>query len=480
MGCSFLILTGGKADQDMDEFILKAKAEQVAYFSPFRGHIHNPGMGIISMAISDHMVTGYTQADRDKADMQKPFDLTPKMLEDVAKLGYIDNFYIRVGWNDVQKEKGKLSLSPEFEMALDAVKKYGLSWGLRIMQSSPSNPTEHTVPEFLADQLEMFPYYGGATYGPLPRKFPLYTEDYLKYWNEMLLMLGEKFDSDPALEYADVSGFGLWGEGHHGTAVTPGGPLVDVNVGSEEHVQSVVARLLEGHRKAFLHTPMVVNLAMSEYDAVQKAVADGAWVRRDSYYGWFTASQAYTGLNRRGDAAMIFETVMPGILCEDSDDPAFRRSYMETPDKMCDYGAAYGIIGFNPLDTLYADHMLPQLFDAFKNRLGYRLRPSVVWKISDDSRLSLALGIVNDGAAAPPGTVIFTAKTAGSVNTVKVNGEKLTKGMMMVEIPIDDAACEEVVLTMELVLGDKHLPARFAADVRQPEAPRELHIRMQH
>ena len=464
----------------MNDFLMSAKAEQVAYFAPYHGHIQNPGMGIISMAVSDHMVTGYTAEDRARNDMKKPFELTTQMLEAVGKLGYIDNLYIRVGWNDIQKEKGKLSLSPEFEMTLETVKKYGLSFGLRIMQSSPSNPVEHTVPAFLADKLEMISYYGWATYGPLPRKFPLYTEDYLKYWNEMLLMLAEKFDTDPKLEYADVAGFGLWGEGHHGTSVTPNGPIVDVSVGSDAQGEKVVARLIEDHKKAFMHTPMVVNLAMSQYRAVQEAIADGAWVRRDSYYNWFTASQAYAGLNRRADAAMIFETVMPGILVEDSEDPAFRRSFMEIPNKMCDYGAAYGIIGFNPLDTLFANHMMPELFDAFKERLGYRLRPSVVWKLTDENRLSLALGIVNDGVAAPPGTVIFTAKTAKGVNTVKVNGEKFAKGMYIVEIPIEDTQCEEVTLAINLMLGDKILPARFAADVRQAEAPRELHIRMKH
>lgn len=81
------------------------KSEQIAYFGPYQGHIHNPGMGIVSMAVSDHMITGYTPEARREGDARKPFRLTEKMLEQVTALPYVDNLYIRVGWNDVQKEK---------------------------------------------------------------------------------------------------------------------------------------------------------------------------------------------------------------------------------------------------------------------------------------------------------------------------------------------------------------------------------------
>lgn len=92
--------------------MLKGKTEQIAYFDAYHGHIHNPGMGIVSMAVSDHMITGYTKEARTQGDARKPFVLTQKMLDEVAALPYIDNLYIRVGWNDVQKEQGKALPEP--------------------------------------------------------------------------------------------------------------------------------------------------------------------------------------------------------------------------------------------------------------------------------------------------------------------------------------------------------------------------------
>lgn len=455
------------------------KSEQIAYFKPFKGHIHNPGMGIISMAISDHMVTGYTPEERAANDRKPPFTLTYKMLEDVTKLSYIDNLYIRVGWNDIQQKPGKLTLSPEFEMAVEAARDSGISWGFRIMQASPSNAPEHLIPEFLLDKLQMYPYFDGDK--NQRKRLPLYTDEYLKYWDEMLMMLGEKYDNDPSLEYGDVSGFGLWGEGHHGCHMGPGGSVVDLNLDTPERTEEVVRNLIESHKKAFVLTPMVLNLVLSEYKAGQNAIKEGCWVRRDSYYGWFQAEQAEYGLMKRGDAAMIFETVMPGLDTRDQEDISFRHNFLDTPDKMCDYGAAYGIVGFNPLDTLYADHVFPQLFNAFKNRVGYRLRPSIVWRVRNkDDRWSLVLGMVNDGVANPPGDVYFYAKSNGNVCSTKVNGSKFGGRMYLVELPLPIDCQGEVELTMELAIGGKKRSVRFAADVCQDQAPFKLVVKLEH
>ncbi|MBO5570835.1 MAG: hypothetical protein J6A79_18175 [Clostridia bacterium] len=457
-----------------------SRSRQVAYFNPFRGHMRNPGMGIICMAVSDHMVTGYSPEAWARADREKPFELTREMLREAAALGFIDNFYIRVGWNDVQKEPGKLYLSKEFEMTLEAVEEAGLSWGFRIMQASPSNPLEHLLPPFLVNRLPTHPYYNGRSYGPWPKKLPLYTDEYLKYWNEMLAMLGERFDPDTRLEYGDVSGYGLWGEGHHGCEVRPG-VFEDLVLDSPERTNEVIETLIRGHRKAFPHTPAVLNLVMSEYEPVRKAIREGCWVRRDSYYKWFEAHHAEAGLQRSGDAAMIFETVMPGMDLEDQDDPAFRHSSLELPRRMCEYGANYGIVGFNPLDTLYAAHVMPQLFDDFRNSIGYRLRPSIIWKtVRPNGKASIALGMVNDGCANPPGEMIFSAKCGEYESTASVNGSAFSGRMTLVEIPLPEAAKCMVELSMSINIQGKVRPVCFAADDGSGKAPYVLNICLDH
>ncbi len=457
--------------REAKNYFLNRKSVQIAYFKAYKGHIHNPGMGIIAMAVSDHMVIGYSEADRAAEDAKPPFSLTREMLQEVTALPYIDNIYIRVGWNDVQKEQGKLCLSPSFEMAVEEAKRAGKSWGFRIMQCSPSNPVKHLLPDFLADKLLTAPVYYDLTYGPRPKLMPLYTDEYLKYWNEMLQLLGEKFDGDPDLEYGDISGYGYWGEGHHG------GEIPD----SPERTEFVIQSLLNSHLHAFPKTPMVMNLHMAEfYDAGRRMLDKGSWVRRDCYYGWFQAYHAQDGLNRRSDAAMIFETIMPGLCMQDSSDPSYRHSQFDTADAMCDFGANYATVGFNPQDTLYADHMLPQLFAPFQERLGYRLRPSIVWKIKNGDDWSLVLGMVNDGCANPPGELTFYAESNGTKASVTVNGGQFANRMKLVEIPLEKEHDDRIKLTMSLKIGEKSYPVRFAADVRQEKAPYELWVDLRH
>lgn len=445
---------------------------QIAYFKAYKGHIHNPGMGIISMAISDHMVTGYNEPDRERADRERPFTVTREMLREVNKLPYIDNIYIRVGWNDIQKEAGRLALSPLFEMAVEEAKKAGKSWGFRIVQCSPSNPSKHLIPDFLEDKIQLVPMQDDGTYGPKPKMMPLYKEEFLKYWDEMLHLLGRRFDADQSLEYVDLSGFGLWGEGHHGGDA----------FGGHEHLNAVLQKLIDAHTDAFRQTPMVMNLHHAEcWEAGQEALKNGCWTRRDCYYGWFQAYHAQDGLNRRGDSAMIFETIMPGLCMSDSDDPSFRHSCLDTADSMCDYGANYATVGFNPLDTLYAAHMLPQIFTPFSERLGYRLRPSVVWKIRNtDGSWSLVLGMVNDGCATPPGDITFYAKSNGKEESVTVNGGRFEGRMYLVELPLPAGHDNDIILRMRVKLGEKVHDIRFAADTQAREAPYELRVNLLH
>ncbi len=365
-------------------------------------------------------------------------------------------------------------------MALEAAEEAGLSWGFRIMQASPSNPPEHLLPDFLAQKLPTHPYINGCSYGPWPKLLPLYTGDYLKYWAEMLALLGDRFDADPLLEYGDVSGYGLWGEGHHGCEVRPG-VYEDLVLDSPERTEEVIGTLIRGHRAAFPHTPAVVNLVMAEHEPVRRAIREGCWVRRDSYYRWFEAHHAEAGLLRRGDAAMIFETVMPGMDLEDAQDPAFRHTSLELPRRMCEYGANYGIVGFNPLDTLYAAHVMPQLFDAFREKVGYRLRPSIVWKVErPDGRQSLALGMVNDGCANPPGNLLFSVRCGDRECTVSESGARFAGRMVPVEIPLPEGAGDRADLSLRLDIQGKVRPVTFAAEDGSGSAPYVLHIQLSH
>ena len=180
-----------------------------------------------------------------------------------ANYEYTDNCYLRVGWRDLQQSSGRLDLSDDVKRALDAVKTSGKSWSLRVMQCSPTNPEPSLLPDFLS----WLPCaeVDGENSSEGKKLLPLYTEDYFKYWSEFCSLLGEKFDSDESLAYVDLSGYGFWGEGHHGSkrlSANDDEKLFDRAAGNER-----VERLISIHEQAFRLTPMVLNAHHCEYEA---------------------------------------------------------------------------------------------------------------------------------------------------------------------------------------------------------------------
>ena len=458
-------------------------AEQLGYFPPTKSHVPNPGMGIMSMLLSDHMINIHAPELRGS---KRPFDdahrLPPvyptfdEMLA-AAKYQFTDNLYIRVGWRDVQTTRGRLDLSPKFEEALEAVRQSGKSWSLRVMQCSPSNPEKSLIPDFareiptleLAD--EGFP--GGG------RLMPLYSDEFFALWSELTELLGERFDADPALSYVDLSGFGFWGEGHHAGPQMRG--IDDSVIGNHEKFNICVEKFINMYNFAFKKTPIVINAHHCEYESGRKALENGAWLRRDSYFNWFKASEAEWGLLRRPDAAVVTETIIPlENRPENAKIDNHYQNFLELPDLKCDWGCHFAAIGFNPADTLYAAERYPELFTDFSRRIGYRIRLSIVWLTRSGERKWLTLGLVNDGCVGLPGKLTLTARCAGISSSVELTDEEnynLCGHMTIVDIPFDGAS-GEVKITASLKMKGKTLPVRFATICADGDAPYELTLKI--
>ena len=459
-------------------------SKQVAYFPRSRAYIHNPGMGIVSMLYSDHMVdmhipelNGLGGAAFDRAHQVSRHIPTYDEMLAAANYEYTDNCYLRVGWRDLQQSSGRLDLSDDVKRALDAVKTSGKSWSLRVMQCSPTNPEPSLLPDFLS----WLPCaeVDGENSSEGKKLLPLYTEDYFKYWSEFCSLLGEKFDSDESLAYVDLSGYGFWGEGHHGSkrlSANDDEKLFDPIAGNER-----VERLISIHEQSFRLTPMVLNAHHCEYEAGRDALERGAWVRRDSYFLWFKPQEAECGLCRKPSAGVVAETIIP------LDSPPRRtpdsgnafRSFLDLPGLKCDWGCHYGVVGFNPADTLFAAKSYPELFADFAERIGYRVRPSIVWLTGDDSQRWLTLGMVNDGCVGIPGELTLTAECMGVYTHTVVSDDdnyNMCGHMTLIDLPLPDNASGKVKLSAELRMRGKRAPVRFATDCADGVVPYVLTI----
>jgi hypothetical protein len=54
----------------------------------------------------------------------------------------------------------------------------------------------------------------------------------------------------------------------------------------------------------------------------------------------------------------------------------------------------------------------PAAFDRINRRIGYRVRPSMIWSFEDAGYLGLIVGFANDGIAGVPGVLRITVESA--------------------------------------------------------------------
>jgi len=70
----------------------------------------------------------------------------------------------------------------------------------------------------------------------------------------------------------------------------------------------------------------------------------------------------------------------------------------------------------------------PKAFDTINRRIGYRVRPSMVWSYEDEGYLGLIVGFANNGIAAVPGVLRATVENG--------EGKTLTSGCLDAGYPL--------------------------------------------
>ncbi len=375
------------------------KVTRVAYFDPAEGYVPNPGMGFVGYAHSDHMEMNHSLYPHSL--YLYPDD---KIIEKMVNLPFVDNIYVRVEWRDVQKQAGKLDLIPVWDKVVDICKDKKKTWSFRVMQTSEALKYPKNCPEFLDDVLEFKPY--PAAFDPSKTLYyTWYTGEYFKYWQEMLDMLGDKYDDDPNLAWADISGYGKWGEYHH----EPQNEYDDPSHGD------IIRKLTDIHMNAFPRTP-AVGMCTPWWDdettswrdpAKRYAFEKGCWGRRDSFWNQYSMWEYNLSQKlREAGRAYIFEPGSgPWRIHQAPDVPSTANiTHDQVYQRMCDFGATYVGLGFNPWEACDIHEKCYDALEMMSKHIGYRIRPAIVtMSDSDNPRKFINIGFANDGIATPPG-----------------------------------------------------------------------------
>jgi hypothetical protein len=460
---------------------------------PSREHIRNFGGGFV----------GYTWEENGPAlpvqcGQQKLEDAVEKM----ASLPFADVLYIRCDWRDVQTSPGKLDLSPVWEATFDAAKRHNLGVGFRIQLSSPNiQPQKLSLPDFLKDKVPVVNIGHKSTAHRVDFDFyePRYdSPEFQKAFTELNKLLAERFGDNPQLEFMDLMMYGFWGEGHTNDIPSP---FPDYLTAERTFVHMTQLQM-----DAWKKTPLVVNTEPDISNVGNRQVQDvvvraGGWLRSDSLI-MDEPIQIEELANRPPWIATVLEDggnrhyILPEFVDEEKVclgklSPNMLRFVGRDDEKQPTDDYPHGVGG--PMDRPYREsagyHALdigtnyfglwteadnvrryyekyPDSLRAMEQRLGYRVRPSLVWQRKRYDTMELIVGIVNDGVAGVPGILGVYAETPDG--KVKVGGNldagqpyagKLRQASFILPKGLDG---QQINLRAELEVKGVRRPVRWA------------------
>jgi hypothetical protein len=375
-------------------------------------------------------------------------------------------------WRDIQKNKGKLEFRKEWNWILDMIERSNKRWSFRIMNCSPHSESAYSIPDFLIGKLKMQPYtHTQIRKSPQPKYHAVYDEEYLKWWSEMLHLLGDMYDKHPLLEYGDISGLGFWGEGHWWA-----GPDIDNFTLELDRLDEVQRKLIDIHLEAFPQTPGVLNMHYAyEGKAGKNAIKNGVWLRRDSLSpDNFSPYEYHLIQTLNPDAAMVWEVIMPMESREVAiSDRYANKSFDQYPQRYFDFGSSFATVGFNAWDAFWALENCPDVYENLANHLGYRIRPGIIWRRKADNQSDqIILGLVNNGCASAPGTFEITAKfNDREESTVTLDAGSPKPGERALLVPIDlpnglqgTKQKMNIKLSINLKIKNKVRPVKWAVE----------------
>ena len=412
-----------------------------------RNHIRNFGTGLV----------GYTWEENGPAlGVLCGRETLEQSVEKMASLPFVDVLYIRCDWRDVQTSPGKLNLSPVWEATFDAAKRHNLGVGFRIQLSSPNiQPKKLSLPDFLHDKVPIVNI--GHRSKEHHTNFDFYeprydSPEFQKAFAELNALLAARFGDDPHLEYMDLMMYGFWGEGHTNDIPSP---FPDYMTAEKTFVHMTELQL-ETWRK----TPLAVNTepdisSVGNRQVQDLAVRSGCWLRSDSLImdepiqieelahrpPWLAtiledgenrhhvlpefAAEEQACLNKLPDSMLLF--VGQDSEVQPADDYPHRiggpidRPYREsTSFHALDIGTNYFGLWTEAGKVRRYYEKYPDSLRAMEQRLGYRVRPSLIWQRKRYDTMELILGIVNDGVAGVPGVLGIHAESLDG--RVKVGG----------------------------------------------------------
>ncbi len=401
--------------------------EVVMTTTPSEEVVPNYGKGLIT----------YITADMGTEEIKS--DNVSQAIEELVQFPLGQKLYIRPTWREVQPRPGRLELPDYIKQVFELSKKTGKRVGLRIQMSAPDYTHSAALPDFVLEKVPKVDLVlsdnesraAAERYlkNPHARYQPRFDDPFFQQaFKELVEALASEFDGNPNVEFIDTFMYGFWGEGH--TWPFGNNPFPDYQTAERTWI-----RMLEVQLENFKKTPLLTNTQpdysrVGNSELVDRTVRANNWIRSDTIF--IENEQIETLSNRPPWIAALLEQPLPGkpasALAVHEGISTAENMIAHVMDVGANYWSLWNFHQINPKMLMDYYRAWPKWFDRINQRIGYNVRPSMIWKYEDNGYLGLIIAFANDGIAGVPGVLRVTVEDE--------NGNELKSGCLDAGYPI--------------------------------------------
>jgi hypothetical protein len=379
--------------------------------TPSEEAVPNYGKGLIT----------YITADMGTEEIKS--DNIPQAIEELVRFPLGQQLYVRPTWREVQPRPGRLDMPDYLKLVFDLAKKNNKRVGFRIQMCAPDYTHAPALPDFVLEKVPKVDLImsdkenakEGERYlrNPHSRYQPRFDDPFFQQsFAELIGLLAAEFNGSPNIEFMDTFMYGFWGEGH--TWPFANNPFPDYQTAERTWMQ-----MLEVQLEHFNKTPLLTNTQpdfsrVGNSEMLDRAVRSNNWIRSDTIF--IENEQIEALSNRPPWIAALLEQGLPGK----PPDPKAAQEGISPAENMISHVIDLGVnywslwnfhqISAQNLMNYYQAY--PTWFDRINRRIGYRVRPTMIWAYEDAGYVGLIAGFANDGIAGVPGVLRVTVETA--------------------------------------------------------------------
>ena len=176
--------------------------------------------------------------------------------------------------------------------------------------------------------------------------------------------------------------------------------------------------MLEVQLEHFTKTPLLTNTQpdfsrVGNSELLDRTVRSNNWIRSDTIF--IENEQIEALSNRPPWIAALIEQGLPGkapdtLTAQEGISPA-DNMIAHVMDVGVNYWSLWNFHQISAKNMMSYYQASPTWFDRINRRIGYRVRPSMIWSYEDGGYLGLIVGFANDGIAGVPGVLRVTVES---------------------------------------------------------------------